>query len=49
MEDYIVRATAEDGKVRAAAAITNLQNMLKKFSLSPLASVKISELSQLQF
>jgi molecular chaperone Hsp33 len=43
MEDYIVRATAEDGKVRAVAAVTT--NLVKHaqeiHSLSPLASVAL--------
>ncbi|TYQ15250.1 UNVERIFIED_CONTAM: molecular chaperone Hsp33 [Acetivibrio alkalicellulosi] len=43
MEDYVVRATADDGKIRAVAAVTT--NIVKKaqniHGLSPLASVAI--------
>jgi molecular chaperone Hsp33 len=43
MEDYIVRATAEEGKVRAVAAVTTnlVKHAQEVHNLSPLASVAL--------
>ena len=43
MEDYIVRATAEEGKVRTVAAVTTnlVKHAQKIHGFSPLASVAL--------